>query len=427
MMNGLRDRVTLRTDGGLRSGLDIIHASILGAEEFNFGTIALIAMGCVYVRRCHLNNCPVGVATQDPKYRAKFKGEVEHVVNFFNSVSEEVRQYMAQLGVRKLDDLIGQTKYLKQREVLDHPKANLIDLSRILADVGSQGSVDLPRICLRDRNDGIHEPPLDDQIIAELGGKIETKESASLSYEVKNTHRNIGTKLAGAIAGIHGDHGVEEGTFDIQLSGSAGQSFATFLCGGIKLTLTGEANDYVGKGMAGGEIIIKPNENRSFDPSENSILGNTVMYGASGGHLFANGCGGERFCVRNSGGTAVVEGIGDHGCEYMTNGTVVVLGETGKNFGAGMSGGAAYIFDKGERFEKLFNPEMVEIIRLNEEDAEATELKDLVQAHVDATGSGKGQALLDDWPNALSKFWRVQPKSDVADAPVAKPQATASK
>ncbi|NRB74015.1 MAG: glutamate synthase large subunit [Verrucomicrobiales bacterium] len=427
MLNGLRDRVTLRTDGGLRTGLDIIHAAILGAEEFNFGTIALIAMGCVYVRRCHLNNCPVGVATQDPKYRAKFKGEVEHVVNFFNAVSEEVRHYMAQLGVRKLDDLIGQTKYLKQREVPEHPKANLVDLSRILADVGSQVSEDLPRICLRDRNDGIHEPPLDDQILADLGEKIEKKESASLSYEVKNTHRNIGTKLAGAVAKLHGDHGVEEGTFDIQLSGSAGQSFATFLCGGIKLTLTGEANDYVGKGMAGGEIIIKPNAERSFDPSENSILGNTVMYGASGGHLFANGRGGERFCVRNSGGTAVVEGIGDHGCEYMTNGTVVVLGETGKNFGAGMSGGAAYILDEEERFEKLFNPEMVEIVRLSEDDAHAMELKALVQAHVEATGSEKGQSLLDDWSGALAKFWRVQPKSDVADAPAAKPQAVASK
>ena len=334
---------------------------------------------------------------------------------------------MARLGVRKLDDLIGQTKYLKQREVPEHPKANLVDLSRILADVGSQVSEDLPRICLRDRNDGIHEPPLDDQILDDLGDKIEKKERASLSYDVKNTHRNIGTKLSGAVAKLHGDHGVEEGTFDIQLSGSAGQSFATFLCGGIKLTLTGEANDYVGKGMAGGEIIIKPNAERSFDPSENSILGNTVMYGASGGHLFANGRGGERFCVRNSGGTAVVEGIGDHGCEYMTNGTVVVLGETGKNFGAGMSGGAAYILDEEERFEKLFNPEMVETVRLSEDDARATELKALVQAHVEATGSEKGQSLLDDWSGALAKFWRVQPKKDVADAPVAKPQTAASK
>ena len=427
MLNGLRDRVTLRTDGGLRTGLDIIHAAILGAEEFNFGTIALIAMGCVYVRRCHLNNCPVGVATQDPKYRAKFKGEVDHVVNFFNAVSEETREYMAKLGVRKLDDLIGQTKYLRQRELPDHPKANLVDLSRILADVGSEAGEELPRICLRDRNDGIHEPPLDDQILADLGDKIEKKEAASLNYKVKNTHRNIGTKLTGEVARLHGDHGLEEGTIDIQLEGSAGQSFATFLCGGIRLTLTGEANDYVGKGMAGGEIRIKPPANRSFDPSENSILGNTVMYGASGGKLFANGRGGERFCVRNSGGTAVVEGIGDHGCEYMTNGTVIVLGETGKNFGAGMSGGEAFIFDEAERFEKLYNPEMVEIHRLEAGDEHAEKLKALIEEHVEATESEKGRQILEDWSATLGRFWRVRPKSDVADAPAAKPAAAAAK
>jgi glutamate synthase (NADPH/NADH) large chain/glutamate synthase (ferredoxin) len=425
MLNGLRDRVTLRTDGGLRTGLDIIHAAVLGAEEFNFGTIALIAMGCVYVRRCHLNNCPVGVATQDPKYRAKFKGEVDHVVNFFNAVSEETREHMARLGVRRLDDLIGRTKYMRQRKLPDHPKANLIDLSRILADVGEEIGEDLPRICLRDRNDGIHEPPLDDQILEDLGDKIEKKEAASLSYEVKNTHRNIGTKLTGVVAKLHGDHGLPEGTIDIQLSGSAGQSFATFLCGGIRLTLTGEANDYVGKGMAGGEIRIKPPANRSFVASENSILGNTVMYGASGGHLFANGRGGERFCVRNSGGTAVVEGIGDHGCEYMTNGTVVVLGETGKNFGAGMSGGQAYIYDEAGRFEKLYNPEMVEIVRLEDGSEHANELKTLVEAHLEATGSEKASEILADWSGSLSRIWRVQPRSDVADAPVAKKEEPA--
>ncbi len=420
MMNGLRDRVTLRTDGGLRTGKDIIHAAVLGAEEYNFGTIALIAMGCVYVRRCHLNNCPVGVATQDPKYRAKFKGEVDHVVNFFNAVSQEVREHMATLGVRTLDELIGHTKYLRQRKLSDHPKANLIDLSRILTDVGAKIGEDLPRIAMQDRNDGNHAPPIDDEIIADLGDKIEKKQSAQLSYKVKNTHRNIGTKLSGVVAKLHGDHGLPEGTLDIQFSGSAGQSFATFLCGGIRLTLTGEANDYVGKGMAGGEIRIKPNTDRAFVASENSILGNTVMYGASGGHLFANGRGGERFCVRNSGGTAVVEGIGDHGCEYMTNGTVVVLGPTGKNFGAGMSGGEGYILDEDGRFEKLYNPEMVEIVRLEESGVLAASLKKLVEAHHEATGSEKAEALLKDWTASLAKFWRVQPKGGLAEKPVEK-------
>ena len=411
MMNGLRDRVVLRTDGGMRTGLDIIHAAALGAEEYNFGTIALIAMGCVFVRRCHLNNCPVGVATQDPKYRAKFKGKVDHVVNFFNAVSQEVREHMAALGVRQLDDMIGQTKYLRQRRVPNHPKANLVDLSGILKDVGEDFEEELPRICLRDRNDGNHEPPLDDQILVDLGDKIAKKESASLNYDVKNTHRNIGTKLTGAVAKLHGDHGLPDGTIDITLSGSAGQSFGTFLCGGIKLTLVGEANDYVGKGMCGGEIVIKPVENRSFDPSENSILGNTVMYGASGGHLFANGRAGERFCVRNSGGTAVVEGIGDHGCEYMTNGTVVVLGPTGKNFGAGMSGGEAFIFDEAGRFDKLYNDEMIEIARIGQSDEESEHLKSLVEQHAESSGSEKAKKMLADWPETLKSFWHVRPKS----------------
>ena len=410
MLNGLRDRVTLRTDGGLRNGLDIVHAAILGAEEFNFGTIALIAIGCVYVRRCHLNNCPVGVATQDPKYRSKFKGEVEHVVNFFNAVAEETRQHMAGLGVHKLDDLVGQVRYLKQRKVTGHPKANLIDLSSVLADPGKDLEGNAPRFCTVPRNDGNHQPPLDDRIIAEAAAAIETGESVSLNYEVKNTNRNIATKLSGAVADRHGNDGLPDGTIRISLEGSAGQSFGTFLCGGVQLTLTGEANDYVGKGMCGGEIVIRPPENRSFVASENSIVGNTVMYGASGGVLFACGRGGERFCVRNSGGVAVIEGIGDHGCEYMTNGKVVVLGPTGKNFGAGMSGGLAYILDEEDRFEKLYNPEMVEISRLHLNHQETGPLRELIERHGEATGSEKAAAVLEDWERAVAKFWRVGPK-----------------
>jgi len=354
------------------------------------------------------------VATQDPKYRAKYKGQVEHVVNFFNAVSEETREHMARLGVRKLDDLIGQPRFLRQREVPDHPKANLVQLDRILADVATDAGRDMPRICLRDRNDGIHEAPLDDTILADLGDAIIEKRPVQLSYEVRNTHRNVGTKLSGAVADVHGNHGLPDGSFDIALSGSAGQSFATFLCGGIRLTLTGEANDYVGKGMCGGEIVIRPPENRSFAASENSIVGNTVMYGATGGVLFANGQAGERFCVRNSGGTAIVEGVGDHGCEYMTNGTVVILGPTGKNFGAGMSGGAAYILDEEDRFTQLFNPEMVEAVRIEPGSSGDTELRELVGRHAEKTGSEKAHALLADWDTALSRFWCVQPKSDVA-------------
>ncbi len=416
LMNGLRNRVTLRTDGGLRNGLDIVHAAILGAEEFNFGTIALIAIGCVYVRKCHLNTCPVGIATQDPKYRSKFKGEVEHVVNFFNAVAEETRRHMASLGVRKLDDLIGQTRYLRQREVPGHPKANFVDLSRVLADPGRDLPAGTARHCTQPRNDGIHEKPLDDQIIAEARDAIENPVSPrQLRYRVKNTNRNIGTKLSGFIADRHGNDGLAEGTIDIHLEGSAGQSLGTFLCGGVKITLVGEANDYVGKGMCGGEIVIRPPDNRSFVAAENSIVGNTVMYGASGGVLFANGRGGERFCVRNSGGTAVVEGIGDHGCEYMTNGTVVILGPTGKNFGAGMSGGTAFIFDEAERFEKLFNPEMVEIRRVGLDSGDAVALKGLIERHRDATGSRKAEEILDDWAGQIGRFWKVGPRGDLSE------------
>jgi len=415
MMNGLRERVTLRTDGGMRTGMDIIHAAILGAEEFNFGTIALIAMGCVYVRRCHLNNCPVGVATTDPKYRAKFKGEVEHVVNFFNSVSEEVREIMASLGVRHLDNLIGKPSFLRQRQVPGHPKANTLDLSRLLHDVAAERGQDMPRTCVNDRNDGVQKHPLDDKIILAARSAIRDKQPVSLEFKVKNTHRNIGTKLSGEIAGVHGNHGLPAGTIDVQLRGSAGQSFGTFLVSGVRLTLTGEANDYVGKGMCGGEIIIRPNSDRKFTPADNSIMGNTVMYGATGGHLFANGRGGERFCVRNSGGTAVVEGVGDHGCEYMTNGTVVILGSTGKNFGAGMSGGVAYILDLEGEFEKLYNKEMIEVVPL-ERDEDVTLVKSLIFSHIEATESDRGKEVLANWETYCGKFHKVQPKTNLTAA-----------
>jgi glutamate synthase (NADPH/NADH) large chain/glutamate synthase (ferredoxin) len=418
MLNGLRDRVTLRTDGGLRSGMDIIHAAILGAEEFNFGTIALIAMGCVYVRKCHLNTCPVGIATQDPKYRDKFKGKKEYVVNFFNSVANEVREIMATLGVRKLNDLIGRVEFLKQRHIEGHPKANTINLSRVLKNVAAELGEDVPRICLKGRNDGIHPHPLDDKIMQDAKDAITDQKPVRLSYKVKNTNRNVGTKLSGEIAYHWGDTGMAEGTITVALEGSAGQSFGTFLCGGIKLILTGEANDYVGKGMTAGEIVIKPRDGVPFPAADNSILGNTVMYGATGGHLYASGRGGERFCVRNSGGTAVVEGIGDHGCEYMTNGTVVILGTTGKNFGAGMSGGVAYVYNEAGNFAQLYNSGMIEIVALDGQD-EAT-LKTLIGNHVQNTGSKKAAAMLADWSQAMGHFIRVQPiqpKPATAPAP----------
>ena len=425
MINDFRKRITLRTDGGLRTGVDIIHAACLGAEEFNFGTIALIAMGCVYVRKCHLNTCPVGIATQDPKYTAKFKGTKENVINFFNAVSNEVREIMAQLGVRKLDDLIGRPEYLRQRQVADHPKANLLDLKPILKDVAKDAGHDIARICTMDRNDGSHAHPLDDKILQQAQGAIKGKTPITLEYKVKNTHRNVGTKLSGSIAYTYGNHGLPNGTVNVMLRGSAGQSFGTFLCGGVKLDLTGEANDYVGKGMAGGQIIIRPPANASFAAADNSIVGNTVMYGSTGGELFASGLAGERFCVRNSGGTGVVEGCGDHGCEYMTNGRAVILGATGKNFGAGMSGGVAYVYDTAGNFSQLFNPEMIKAEPITDAE-ELKDLAELIQRHQDHTGSARAKEILEDWSNTQKTFLKVSPKDQPKPPPYEDAQAEAT-
>lgn len=419
MLNGLRERVTLRTDGGLRNGRDIAIAAMLGAEEFNFGTIALIALGCVYVRQCHLNNCPVGVATTDPKYRSKFKGKPEYVVNFFNSVAQEVRAIMAQLGVAKMNDLIGRPEFLRQRHVPGHKKANMIDLSRILRDVGKDMGQGSARICLMNRNDGLDEHPLDDRIIQDAQFAISDKRKVKpLRYKVKNTARNIGTKLSGEIAFHHGNHGLADGTVDVTCEGSAGQSFGALLCGGVRLTLVGEANDYVGKGLCGGEIILKtsPRLRPNYESWENSILGNTVMYGATSGRLYAAGRAGERFCVRNSGATAVVEGIGDHGCEYMTGGVVAILGRFGKNFGAGMSGGVAYLLDEDDMFEKLHNPEMIKGDRLRDPE-DINQVKKLIFDHLEKTDSLRAKTILENWAVFEPKFIKVVSKAEPVEVP----------
>jgi glutamate synthase domain-containing protein 2/glutamate synthase domain-containing protein 1/glutamate synthase domain-containing protein 3 len=419
MLNGLRERVTLRTDGGLRNGRDIAIAAMLGAEEFNFGTIALIALGCVYVRQCHLNNCPVGVATTDPKFRAKFKGKPEHVVNFFNGVAQEVREIMAQLGVARMNDLIGRPEFLRQREVPGHKKANMIDLSRVLKDVGKDLHQDVPRTCQMNQNDGLDQHPLDDRIIQDAQFAISDKLKVKpLRYKVKNTFRNIGTKLSGEIAFHHGNHGLPDGSVDITVEGSAGQSFGTFLCGGVKLTMIGEANDYVGKGLCGGEIIIRPSPklNPACKTWENSIMGNTVMYGATSGRLYAAGRAGERFCVRNSGATAVVEGIGDHGCEYMTGGVVAVLGTFGKNFGAGMSGGVAYLLDDTNAFGQLHNSEMIKGDAVTDPE-DINQLKKLVSDHFEKTESLRAKDILDNWATYLPQFVKVTSKAEPVQVP----------
>ena len=410
MMNGLRNRVTLRTDGGMRTGRDIVFAAILGAEEYNFGTAALIAAGCAMFRVCHLNTCPVGVATQDEELRVKFRGKAENVVRFFNAVAEDVRRYLAKLGYRMLNDVIGRTELVEQIEDPENPKTKKIDLSPILYNPDPSG--DFPRVNTRSRNDSPgHEGSLDHQILQDARSAILQKCSHySGTYKINNTHRDVGARLSGEIAYMYGNRGLKQGSLDLTFRGSAGQSFGAFLVPGIHLRLVGEANDYVGKGMHGGEIIIRPNEEEEFAWHENFIVGNTCIYGATGGFIFAAGRTGQRFAVRNSGATAVVEGVGDHGCEYMTRGTVVVLGPTGRNFGAGMSGGLAFVYDSDLTFKDRINPEMVKIegMKLDEE---VEELHKLIELYAKLTGSPVASEILRDWEGALLTFRKVIPNA----------------
>lgn len=411
MLNGLRSRVTLRTDGGLKTGRDIVLAAILGAEEFNFGTAALIAAGCAMFRICHTNRCPVGVATQDEELRKKYRGKPENVVNFFNGLAQEVREILAQLGCRTLNEVIGRTDLLERRPLEDFPdeirgKIASVNLDKLLYQVDATGST--PRIHTRERNERFGDAALDDKIIADARPALTDRRRVDLFYPVDNTQRDIGTRLSGLIGYTFGDRGLPDGMIDITLHGSAGQSFGAFLANGVRLRLFGEANDYVGKGMNGGEIILRPADDCKLIWSENVLLGNTVMYGATGGRLFAAGMAGERFAVRNCGGVAVVEGVGDHGCEYMTAGTVVVLGRTGRNLAAGMSGGMAYVFDPQNVFHKHSNPAMVSPERLSDLN-EIKRLQELIYAHLENTKSPRAGEILRHWPEAVKHFWRVVP------------------
>ncbi len=411
MLNDLRGRVKLRTDGGMKTGRDVVIAALLGAEEYGFGTAALVVEGCVMARQCHLNTCPVGVATQDPKLRAKFTGTPEAVVAFFRYIAEEVRHLLASLGARSLDEIIGCVELLQAREDVALPKAQRLRLHRILTQVDPSGKS--PRRCRQERNDWHHDVVLDDQIIADATAAIEQGTSVRLSYPIQNIHRTVGAKLSGVIAQRYGDTGLPEGTIEIQLAGSAGQSFGAFNIRGVRLVLTGEANDYVGKGINGGELVVRPPSELTFVWHEHVIIGNTVMYGATGGALYAAGRAGERFCVRNSGGRAVVEGVGDHGCEYMTGGVVVVLGEAGRNFGAGMTGGVAYVLDEADDFPQRYNPQLVTIQRLQTED-DVELVRSMVRRHLELTGSPRAESVLAHWATYQPRFWKVQPKEQVA-------------
>lgn len=410
VQNDLRGRVTIRVDGGFKVGRDVIIAAILGAEEYGFGTSALVAEGCVMARQCHLNTCPVGVATQKPELRDRFEGTPEMVISFLTNLAQEVRELLSMLGYRSLDEIIGRQGLLAPKIDSNNPRLHSVDLSRILMDPDPKGT--RPRFHTKERNDR-PDAPLDDLMLQDARDAISKNTSISLSYDIKNTHRAVGAKLAGEIAYHYGDSGLD-GIIECRLKGSAGQSFGAFCIRGLKLILTGEANDYVGKGMNGGDLTVMPAGQARFESHKNTIVGNTVMYGATGGTLYAAGQAGERFCVRNSGGNAVVEGVGDHGCEYMTGGTVVVLGSTGRNFGAGMTGGTAFVLDEEGAFEMRFNPQLVGIVRVREED-DIKQLQKMIGHHLELTNSRRASEVLNRWEHFLPLFYKVAPHPPEAE------------
>ena len=404
-LNGLRGRVRLRTDGGLKTGRDVVIAAILGAEEFGIGTLSLVAMGCIMVRQCHNNTCPVGVCTQDERLRAKFTGTPEKVINLMTFIAEEVRDILARLGVRSLDEVIGRTEFLRQvsrgAEHLDD-----LDLNPILAKVDADDSE--RRFSLSTFRNEVPDS-LDAQIIKDAAAVFSRGEKMQLTYSVRNVHRAVGTRLSSEITRRFGMSTLADGHVTVRLRGSAGQSLGAFLCKGIRLEVFGDANDYVGKGLSGGTIVVRPPVSSPLASQDNTIIGNTVLYGATSGLLLAAGQAGERFAVRNSGASVVVEGCGANGCEYMTGGHAVILGKVGQNFGAGMTGGMAFVYDPDGTFERSVNPDSIVWQRVATEHWETT-LYDLVAAHAKATDSQWSSGLIEDWPRVLGDFWQVVPK-----------------
>jgi glutamate synthase (ferredoxin) len=404
MLNNLRDRITVQVDGQLKTGRDVVVAALLGAEEFGFATAALVVSGCIMMRVCHLNTCPVGIATQDPELRKKFTGKPEFVENFFRFVAEEVRELMAELGFRTMDEMVGRVDRLEMREAIEHWKAGGVDLSEVLH------APDVPDSAVRRRiheQDHGLEASLDNAIIARAMGALERQEPVELQLPIRNVNRTVGTRLGFEITRRYGAAGLPDNTIRLHLTGSAGQSFGAFVPAGVTLRLEGDGNDFVGKGLSGGRLIVHPPKTAAFEPEKNIIVGNVALYGATSGEAYFRGIAGERFAVRNSGAAAVVEGVGDHGCEYMTAGRVLVLGRTGRNFAAGMSGGVAYVIDPDGSFERRCNPGMVDIEPLEtQEDVDI--VLDLLGRHVRYTGSTVAASLLADWSPA--RFVKVIPR-----------------
>ena len=434
VLNDLRGRIAVQADGGMRTGRDVVIAALLGADEVGFGTIALIAEGCIMMRKCHLNTCPVGVATQDPELRKRFTARPEDVVNFFMFIAEDVREWMARLGYRTYEEMIGHADRLDTVKAEKHWKAKGLDFSGIFTvpDAGREVAI----FNSESQDHGLDQA-LDRQLIEKTAAALEHQQPVHLQdVVVANVNRSVGAMLSGEVARRYGHAGLPDGTITIRARGNGGQSFGAFLAAGITLELAGEANDYTGKGLSGGRIIVYPQAESPIKADENIIVGNTVLYGAISGEVFFSGVAGERFCVRNSGAIAVVEGVGDHGCEYMTGGCVVVLGDTGRNFAAGMSGGVAYVLDEDGNFEQRCNLSMVELEPITEEDEamEDTEhqggdleghglvdvmhdlsrydeqrLKLLIEKHHRLTGSAKAALILESWGVYRSRFVKVMP------------------
>jgi glutamate synthase (NADPH) large chain len=408
LLNRLRDRIVVETDGKMMTGRDVVVASLLGAEEFGFSTAPLVVLGCVMMRVCHMNTCPVGIATQDPELRKKYMGDPEHVANFMRFVAQEARELMAQLGFRTINEMIGRTDVLQSNEAIDHWKAKGLDLSALLhqPDVPEKVS----RYAVRKQDHELEKTFDYQELIPRCRKAIENKEPIEVSTAIRNINRVTGTMLGSEITKRYGAEGLPEDTIRLKFTGSAGQSFGAYIPKGLTLRLVGDANDFVGKGLSGGKIIVHPDPTSTFVPERNTIIGNVSFYGASAGEAYIYGIAGERFCVRNSGANVVVEGVGDHGCEYMTGGRVVILGRTGRNFAAGMSGGTAYVLDEDGTFSSRCNKELVLLQPLFDPE-ETKEVYDLIQNYVNYTNSANGKKILANWDAYVSKFVRVIPKS----------------
>ena len=404
LLNRLRDRIVVQVDGQLKTGRDVVIAALLGADEYGFATAPLVVSGCVMMRVCHLDTCPVGVATQNPELRKKFSGKADHVVNFFEYIAQEVREILADLGFRSLKEAIGQVEVLDSVKAVAHWKAKGLDLSPIFHLPEIEDHTD--RRHTQMQNHGL-DTVLDQELIKQSEPALNRGEKVHLSFPINNTNRSTGTMLGYQVTRKYGGEGLPSNTISINFSGSAGNSFGAFLPSGVSLHLEGDANDYVGKGLSGGKITVKPPEDSVFNAEEQVIAGNVILYGATSGQVFIRGKVGERFCVRNSGATAVVEGIGDHGCEYMTGGKAVILGPTGRNFAAGMSGGVAFVHDPFGDFVERVNHEMVLLEALNEEDE--IWLKDIILEHQNQTDSVVAEKILHKWGTPSSRFVKIMP------------------